>query len=430
MANRSLVPRTIGICVSGIGFCRRRFECQSSASHYTLALEEAGDTAPNSNPRETSDHSGSDVRRTGSTRFDFAAVTAEIEAERVRLRERYTTELAEIAAQQEAVRREREELRQMEEAMNLGRRLDMEEMRARNGNADGNGGDGRGGFYDALLTGYMEPFGGIGRAGLERYEAAAAWRPNLGRAFGVFGEFLRDIGGGGVGAQVQQSVEDAWKGINFTGRKDPPKAGFTFDFDKQANEAGASPTEIIRLDLGDSPLIEERKRLGFGDQVSDGDGATHLVCARCHAPLRVSQGMRDANDRVQALKCGHLIDHRCYEELIKPLPTGLAINGSGFVLQPIDDLEDNEPLRVLDEPSTNTRQTRRSTRNQPIIPAVLEGKKRKRGQPPVKNTRMKMEERLFKWNCPIGEKCGRSYTSHEIGGVWIPDNDAAIQLFV
>lgn len=127
-------------------------------------------------------------------------------------------------------------------------------------------------------------------------------------------------------ARQEQSVQDSWGGINFVPRQNP-LLGFTFDFDKDAGEE--EPTEIVRLDFDDdAPIIEELKATGSGtlgrtlSSVTDKglDGLTSLVCASCYLPLRVSQGQRNDGDRVFALRCGHLVDKRCLDDISQPKP--------------------------------------------------------------------------------------------------------------
>lgn len=129
-----------------------------------------------------------------------------------------------------------------------------------------------------------------------------------------------------IRARQEQSVQDSWAGINFVPRTNP-LLGFTFDFDKDAEEA-AEPTEIVRLDFDDdAPIIEELKSSGKSTAGQgaiavnrEGDGLTSLVCASCYMPLRVSQGQRNDSDRVFSLLCGHLVDKRCLDDISQPKP--------------------------------------------------------------------------------------------------------------
>ncbi|KAI5452049.1 hypothetical protein NCC49_000992 [Naganishia albida] len=130
--------------------------------------------------------------------------------------------------------------------------------------------------------------------------------------------------------QQEQSVQDSWGGINFVPRQNP-LLGFTFDFDKDAD--AEEPTEVVRLDFDDdAPIIEELRAKGSGTlgRTQSGttdkgpDGLTSLVCASCYLPLRVSQGQRNEGDRVFALRCGHLVDKRCLDDISQPKPEPTA----------------------------------------------------------------------------------------------------------
>ncbi|KAJ9122631.1 hypothetical protein QFC22_002060 [Naganishia vaughanmartiniae] len=182
----------------------------------------------------------------------------------------------------------------------------------------------------------------------ERYanlmEGPAGQDAALERAIARLGQGI--YGHAAMQAERQQSVEESWSGINFTPRHNP-LLGFTYDFDKDA-EDDKEPTEIVRLDFDDeSPIIEElkapvagsSKHLGRHDSMSSVDGKgkaiTSLVCAKCNEQLRVSQGQRNEADRVYALRCGHLIDKRCLDDISQPHPDpGLNIDEDakpGFV---------------------------------------------------------------------------------------------------
>lgn len=129
-------------------------------------------------------------------------------------------------------------------------------------------------------------------------------------------------------AVQEQNIRDSWAGISFVPRQNP-LLGFTFDFDKDAEES-TEPTEIVRLDFDDdAPIIEELKASGTSGKAGGGkhsaipikdDGLTSLVCASCHMPLRVSQGQRNEGDRVFSLQCGHLVDKRCLDDISQPKP--------------------------------------------------------------------------------------------------------------
>jgi hypothetical protein len=278
------------------------------------------------------------------------------------------------------------------------------------------------------------------------------------------------------------SIEDAWKGCNYVGHRDPPRSGYTFDFDRENNEAGAEPTDIIRLDTDeDAPWTQELSRRHTEKQ----HHKPHLVCARCQVPLRVSEGMRNEDDRVYALRCGHVVDAKCLAEMSKPKELVIEpdeimggeddaiargkgktedVMDAGAGLAEEDEETDKLPSR------SKTRSSKRPTEPKDehdgindMASSSTTTNKRKRGRPPTqpngaepsaststvtpaavpirpkppkkplrgrwgKGSTLPPEE--YNWDCPVGEKCGRKYKSLKRGGVWMPDPSAAVQLFV
>lgn len=214
------------------------------------------------------------------------------------------------------------------------------------------------------------------------------------------------------------SIEDMWKGINYVGHRDSPQPGYTFDFDRENNEAGAGPTDVIRLDTDeDSPWTQD-----LGQDVAERKHSKpHLVCAKCQAPLRVSEGMRNEDDRVFALNCGHVVDAKCYEKISRPeaviIPDevlggdALITNGQATAT-PVGEADD-----VMATGSKRKRKGAASAAAPPV-------KKATRGRP------AKAAPEEYTWNCPVGERCGRTFKSVKRGGVWMPDPGAATQLFV
>ncbi|WVN86176.1 uncharacterized protein L203_101337 [Cryptococcus depauperatus CBS 7841] len=118
-----------------------------------------------------------------------------------------------------------------------------------------------------------------------------------------------------------------------------------------------------------------------------------LICARCNEPLFISEAYRSPADRLYALRCGHLIDQRCLDDLVKPqMPSAL---------------KPPSILDVLDKPSEPLRK-RRKTR----------GKRQE--------TKLPHE---YRWKCPV-EGCSRQHVSKEMGGTWInSETEGAIAIF-
>lgn len=289
---------------------------------------------------------------------------------------------------------------------------------------------------------------------------------------------------GGYIPHLPPSIEDAWKGCNYVGHRDLPRSGYTFDFDRENNEAGAEPTDIIRLDTDeDAPWTQELSRRHTEKQ----HHKPHLVCARCQVPLRVSEGMRYEDDRVYALRCGHVVDAKCLAEMSKPKELVIqpdevlgadddAIASGKGKTEDVGDAgtgmpEEDEGIDKLATRS-KTRSSKRSIESKDeydgtdeMASSTTTNHKRKRGRPPTtqtngtepsaststaapntipvrskpprkpvrgrwnnKGSTLPPEE--FNWDCPVGGKCGRKYKSLKRGGVWMADPSAAVQLFV
>ena len=276
------------------------------------------------------------------------------------------------------------------------------------------------------------------------------------------------------------SIEDAWKGCNYVGHRDPPRSGYTFDFDRENNEAGAEPTDIIRLDTDeDAPWTQELSHRHVEKQ----HHKPHLVCARCQVPLRVSEGMRNEDDRVYALRCGHVVDAKCLAEMSKPkelvIKPDEVLGADDAALAPgkrkTEDVADAPTARFEEDDSDplalwlktrldrSTKLLDEHDRNDDMAGSSTTTNKRKRGRafmrgtepsasssastappaplpvrpkPPRKPVRGRwgkgstLPPEEFNWDCPVGEKCGRKYKSLKRGGVWMPDPSAAVQLFV
>lgn len=241
------------------------------------------------------------------------------------------------------------------------------------------------------------------------------------------------------------TMEDAWRGVNFVGHREVrPRSGFTFDFDKDANEDKSSggPSEIIRLDLDDDfPFTQEMRRKGSVAASSEAVSGRSkkalkpaLACARCRNPLKNSDGMVNQDERVFALKCGHVIDAGCYEQLTKPPENrGLPILRPDEI---IGDHSDVTSLQAAEDSSTSTRTRSAAKRKVSFAPGSVDmssalSTPRLTGNKRPRVTHGKDKGEKYQWDCPLGIRCGREYTSVKMGGVWtvVPD-DAAIQLYV
>ena len=214
------------------------------------------------------------------------------------------------------------------------------------------------------------------------------------------------------------SIEDMWKGINYIGHRASPQPGYTFDFDRENNEAGAGPTDVIRLDCDeDEPWTQE-----LGQQVNERrHHKPHLVCAECQAPLRVSEGMRDEDDRVFALRCGHVMDAKCYEKISRPLAEIIPDEVLGGDSTQTNGHDTASMAVEADDENMAIGSKRKRKVAAPV--AAPPAKKTGRGRP------AKVVPEEFEWKCPVGG-CGRAFKSLKRGGIWMPDPGAATQLFV
>ena len=88
----------------------------------------------------------------------------------------------------------------------------------------------------------------------------------------------------------------------------PPRPSFTNHFGY-----GVDAEQPIEVDIV-NPLN------GHGVGAGPLTSKPHFGCARCSGPLLISGAQQDDGDKVWGLKCGHVIDGRCLEDLYKPPP--------------------------------------------------------------------------------------------------------------
>ncbi|TFK50093.1 hypothetical protein OE88DRAFT_319222 [Heliocybe sulcata] len=90
-----------------------------------------------------------------------------------------------------------------------------------------------------------------------------------------------------------------------------PESGYTFDFSPPASTAKS----VIVIDDSPGP--------SGSSSTSSEDPSNVLVCAHCLDPLTIGSGADTSEDgqkqrRVWALRCGHILDGKCIETLMKP----------------------------------------------------------------------------------------------------------------
>ncbi|KIR67945.1 hypothetical protein I314_01437 [Cryptococcus bacillisporus CA1873] len=178
-------------------------------------------------------------------------------------------------------------------------------------------------------------------------------------------------------ARREEDLEEILKNVPVP-TYDPPTSGFVRNFDMEM----AQPNEAIVVD-DNGRVVPSKKRRKVQPR---------LICAKCESALLVSESYRSPEDKIYALRCGHLIDQRCLDDLVTPrTPHELAS-------------VDRHP-EMLDEPPT---------------------KKRKSSRKPKKMEKIPHE---YKWTCPV-EGCGQKHTSSELGGAWMnTEGEGAIAVF-
>ena len=105
----------------------------------------------------------------------------------------------------------------------------------------------------------------------------------------------------------------------------PPAPGFAHDF-----EPPSPSVSIIDVDEEPGPST---KASGTSSPNKNNENFNTLVCARCLDPLvlggsNMSEDQRSRR-RLWGLRCGHMLDGKCIDELMKPRPTlDLELNGT------------------------------------------------------------------------------------------------------
>ncbi|KAH9481868.1 hypothetical protein JR316_0006398 [Psilocybe cubensis] len=254
-----------------------------------------------------------------------------------------------------------------------------------------------------------------------------------------------------------------------------PEPGFTFDFapaddDENTRTRLFPPTSaeqpiIIDDDDEDTPSSSGPSTSGQSDSSGSGTLNLVLVCAKCLDPLVLNAALAPEEGqfkRVWGLRCGHLIDEKCLNELGRPheeqvgdKPAPKDRKGKGkakAVVSPTygsgDAPTDPQAQAPAEEDATNSIRSRlRSRQNAPAssstaplvsppppvssaasfasasyaalsrLTEYIPTPKRRRG--PAKKPKIEGE---FEWKCPVAE-CGRVHLSVKIDGVWGPEVD-------
>lgn len=189
------------------------------------------------------------------------------------------------------------------------------------------------------------------------------------------GAFHLGIGGAGPAGQLDAKVI-----LDTVKPETPPLAadGFarTWDAEDLAKEIEEKEKRAVVVELDERGRIVPNKRKPRGQ--------VYLACCACPEPLRLGSDNRSPEDRVWALRCGHVLDQRCYMLYSAPAAD----------------------LPMLDEPSPKRRRSGRATRS-------TRAAKKQHG-----------------WACPV-KGCGCEHVSVLEDEAWRPmEGLGGVQLYV
>ncbi|KAF5359150.1 hypothetical protein D9756_002982 [Leucocoprinus leucothites] len=241
----------------------------------------------------------------------------------------------------------------------------------------------------------------------------------------------------------------------------PPEPGFTFDF------APKSPVEVIDVT---SPVMTTKSApivIDDDEPVLDGADAgpsstklhpetpsktnTHtLVCANCLGPLVLGSNLTPEDQkhrRIWGLRCGHLIDGKCFQEIGTPKnalvsqPTDAVViadrkgkgkakaveedDGSGEYQEPTKD--EHEPEENMNSIRSRLRPRNTATPSTSTSHSFSSSSSSSSAQTTIKrSTKSKatQEQQLpppeFLWSCPV-IGCGLIHASIKVNGEWVSD---------
>jgi len=191
--------------------------------------------------------------------------------------------------------------------------------------------------------------------------------------------------GGSTDPWGQRNIDAELAKIKSTDFRFPPASeGFTTKF--EYDDSILQPIELDDLGIPVPRKVKLRP---------------YLACSKCGDHLLLSQAQKTSEQRIWALRCGHLVDQKCLKSLSTPTP---AQNESILSHPP-------EGLNVLGiEDGPRSKRPRRSGRHH-----------RRTAPPPPKE---------FTWSCPV-KGCGRAHVSFLVETGWDQKEDeGALQVYV
>ena len=262
---------------------------------------------------------------------------------------------------------------------------------------------------------------------------------------GYPGEEDNPFAAGRVRGQIERAFRQRDRGReaepdykpNYT-HPDPPLPGFTHDF-------SLSPSSSPVTEDDTSPA---HRASGSGTRLCE----VTLVCAACRDPLVVGAsdvGEDRAKRKLWGLRCGHLLDGKCIEKLMKPTPPTTDTTGPRTATEPEQYPPSSSQDTVAVNPDESSMRSRlRPRRGMPgplpsalhAVPATPASWRRgvptgaqvthrsnRKGKGKMKAPAVEVEH---EWTCPVSG-CGRPHLSLLMDGRWTMDEKrGAIAVFV
>ena len=233
-----------------------------------------------------------------------------------------------------------------------------------------------------------------------------------------------------------------------------PEPGFTFDFasnseDDKPRTRHFPPTSAnapIIIDDDDSPIKSRGGRSsasassGMGmpknSSLTDAGKLTAvLVCARCLDPLLLNETLQAEEAqrrRVWALRCGHMIDEKCLNEIGEPAEEVEASltdpKGKGKAkANPKITYSEALSEAAVAVPATIRSRLRSSNSSSSVVaepdslPPSVQPPPSKRRRVSSKSSKSKVDAE-YEWTCPV-PNCGVVHASVMVNGIWGPEKE-------
>jgi hypothetical protein len=228
-----------------------------------------------------------------------------------------------------------------------------------------------------------------------------------------------------------------------------PEPGFTFDFAPNSSDEDSSRERRFPPTSANAPIIvdddDEQSSTLLGGSFPSSKSPTAntepgkltaiLICAKCTVPLLLNEslGPDDSNRRVWALRCGHMIDEQCLNDIGQPdeeaepenqnqPETSVDRKGKGkATMRPkasygeavVEPIHSNNIRSRLRSAASTASSSSPSISLQPPPPT-----KRRRT-----TTTVRKVEAEFEWKCPV-PSCELVHASVKIDGKWGPEKEA------